>query len=70
MVDEKVIFPVGGAEARRSATTRGRAEARPSEKTEAIVCPVCGAEAMPEKCKVICRSDICRGRVVMNCSEF
>ena len=35
-----------------------------------VVCPVCGAVAVQEKCKVICRSDVCRGRVVMNCSEF
>jgi hypothetical protein len=36
----------------------------------AIVCPVCGAPAVQEKCKVICKSEICRGRVVMNCAEF
>jgi hypothetical protein len=47
----------------------GRAEARPSDAA-AIVCPVCGAIAVQEKCKVICRSDICRGRIVLNCSEF
>ena len=35
-----------------------------------VICPVCGAVALQEKCKVICHSDICRGRVVMNCSEF
>jgi hypothetical protein len=35
-----------------------------------ITCPVCGAAVVQEKCKVICRSDTCRGRVVMNCSEF
>lgn len=35
-----------------------------------VVCPVCGAVAVQEKCKVICRSEICRGRVVLNCSEF
>jgi hypothetical protein len=37
---------------------------------EEIVCPVCGAIVVQEKCKLICRSDVCRGRVVMNCSEF
>ena len=37
---------------------------------ENIICPVCGAIAVQEKCKLICRSDVCRGRVVMNCSEF
>jgi hypothetical protein len=35
-----------------------------------VVCPVCGTLAVQEKCKVICRSEICRGRVIMNCSEF
>ena len=38
--------------------------------SDAIVCPVCGAVGVQEKCKVICRSEICRGRIVMNCSEF
>ena len=33
-------------------------------------CPVCGAIAVAEKCKIVCHSDICRGRVIMNCSEF
>ena len=40
------------------------------EKPESIVCPVCGAVAVQEKCKVICRSESCRGRVILNCSEF
>jgi len=35
-----------------------------------IVCPVCGAATVREKCKVICQSDLCRGRVIYNCSEF
>ncbi len=35
-----------------------------------VVCPVCGAVTVQEKCKIVCRSDKCRGRVVMNCSEF
>ena len=35
-----------------------------------IICPVCGEEASHEKCKVICRSDKCRGRIIYNCSEF
>ena len=35
-----------------------------------IACPVCGAATVREKCKVICRSDTCRGRVVYNCAEF
>jgi len=41
-----------------------------SKKSDAPICPVCGSIAVQEKCKVICRSEICRGRVVMNCSEF
>jgi hypothetical protein len=40
------------------------------EETQAITCPVCGAVAVQEKCKMICRSDVCRGRVILNCSEF
>ena len=35
-----------------------------------IACPVCGAAVVQEKCKLICRSEVCRGRIVMNCSEF
>jgi hypothetical protein len=49
----------------------------PSESVAAVVpgnndiaCPVCGAAVVQEKCKLICRSEKCRGRVVMNCSEF
>jgi len=37
---------------------------------EGVICPICGAVAVQEKCKIVCRSEICRGRVVMNCSEF
>jgi hypothetical protein len=40
------------------------------QKEETVTCPVCGAAVVQEKCKLICRSDVCRGRVVMNCSEF
>jgi hypothetical protein len=39
-------------------------------ESDSVICPVCGAVAVQEKCKVICRSEICRGRVIMNCSEF
>ena len=46
------------------------ADRPPETNTSNIVCPVCGAAVVQEKCKLICRSDICRGRVVMNCSEF
>jgi hypothetical protein len=37
---------------------------------DAIACPVCGVATVQEKCKVICKSDFCRGRVVYNCAEF
>ena len=39
-------------------------------KDHSIRCPVCGAATVQEKCKVICKSDLCRGRVVYNCAEF
>ena len=34
------------------------------------VCPVCGAKLISEKCKVVCRSERCRDRIVCNCAEF
>ncbi len=34
------------------------------------VCPVCGAELIQEKCKVVCRSPMCVYRIIYNCSEF
>ncbi len=34
------------------------------------VCPVCGAALISEKCKVVCRSERCRYRIVFNCAEF
>jgi hypothetical protein len=40
------------------------------EDTASIACPVCGATAIQEKCKVLCKSEVCRGRVIMNCAEF
>jgi len=40
------------------------------EDTASIVCPVCGATAVQEKCKILCKSEVCRGRVIMNCAEF
>lgn len=45
-------------------------EASSNRSGDRVACPVCGAAAVQEKCKLICRSDVCRGRVVMNCSEF
>jgi hypothetical protein len=34
------------------------------------ICPVCGGTLISEKCKVICRSERCRYRIVFNCAEF
>jgi len=34
------------------------------------ICPVCGGPLISEKCKVICRSERCRYRIVFNCAEF
>ena len=45
-----------------------RRQDHPPEGT--ITCPVCGARTVQEKCKVICRSEVCRGRVIYNCAEF
>lgn len=54
--------------------TRGRPERpgpRGGEKRPAkLVCPVCGAEPVQEKCKVVCRSRTCVYRIIYNCSEF
>jgi len=35
-----------------------------------LICPVCGAELIQEKCKVVCRSPQCVYRIIFNCSEF
>ncbi len=52
--------------------TDDQTEDEPKEKPcdEAIICPVCGEVTVQEKCKIVCHSDVCRDRVVMNCSEF
>ena len=42
----------------------------PLSSSTAIVCPVCGAATVQEKCKIICRSELCRGRIIYNCAEF
>ncbi len=42
---------------------------RPGPTLENI-CPVCGAETIQEKCKVVCRSETCVYRLIYNCSEF
>src|SRR5687767_3209028 len=46
------------------------ADARGPAGSSAILCPVCGAATVQEKCKVVCKSEICRGRIIMNCAEF
>jgi predicted RNA-binding Zn-ribbon protein involved in translation (DUF1610 family) len=42
-------------------------ENEPESKT---VCPVCGAELVQERCKLVCRSQQCVYRIVYNCAEF
>ena len=37
---------------------------------EKVICPSCGADAVTEKCKVVCRSAICVYRIIYTCSEF
>ncbi len=44
-------------------------ESSPSE-SGAECCPVCGGRLQQEKCKVLCRSQMCGYRIVYNCSEF
>jgi hypothetical protein len=44
--------------------------ARIEGRDDAIACPVCGAATVQEKCKIICKSDLCRGRIIYNCAEF
>jgi len=44
--------------------------ALPPEKNPDQHCPVCGAELLHEKCKVVCRSPRCVYRIVFNCAEF
>lgn len=41
-----------------------------SERSSDSVCPVCGGPLISEKCKVVCRSERCRYRIVFNCAEF
>jgi len=52
------------------AEEEAKAEMQVEPGDGAVICPVCGAVVVQEKCKLICRSDVCRGRIVMNCSEF
>ena len=53
-------------EASQDQTEAGKVE----NADDSIACPVCGAATVREKCKVICKSDLCRGRVVYSCAEF
>lgn len=41
-----------------------------SQRSDELVCPVCGSELIQEKCKVVCRSEQCLYRLIYNCSEF
>ena len=43
---------------------------QPAAANPDSVCPVCGGPLISEKCKVICRSERCRYRIVFNCAEF
>jgi hypothetical protein len=48
-----------------SEETRSEEDSEPDSR-----CPVCGGELISEKCKVVCRSERCRYRIVFNCAEF
>jgi hypothetical protein len=47
-------------------------EPKPTPETPHVeqVCPFCGAQLVPERCKIVCRSQTCGYRIVFNCSEF
>jgi hypothetical protein len=45
-------------------------ELQEEQGSDEIVCPVCGAKCVQRRCKVVCESERCRGRVIFNCSEF
>lgn len=51
-------------------TQMERAAASDSAPYPDAVCPVCGGPLISEKCKVVCRSERCRYRIVFNCAEF
>jgi hypothetical protein len=52
------------------AQDKARAESAPDAPSADSVCPVCGGPLISEKCKVVCRSERCRYRIVFNCAEF
>ncbi|NIU87428.1 MAG: hypothetical protein GWN56_09110 [Nitrosopumilaceae archaeon] len=35
-----------------------------------LTCPVCDEKLIQEKCKIVCRSEVCVYRIIYNCSEF
>jgi hypothetical protein len=49
---------------------RESAEASETARPVDAVCPVCGGSLVSEKCKVVCRSERCRYRIVLTCAEF
>ena len=48
----------------------GAGDQESGESNTDSVCPVCGGPLISEKCKVVCRSERCRYRIVFNCAEF
>ncbi len=52
-----------------SAESPASPEPTPAANPDSL-CPVCGGPLISEKCKVICRSERCRYRIVFNCAEF
>lgn len=48
----------------------GKRDEQDGEAPSALVCPVCGAPLVHEKCKLVCRSERCVYRIVFNCAEF
>lgn len=49
---------------------QSRDEGDEEQRAVGEVCPVCGAQLVHEKCKVVCRSERCVYRIVYNCAEF
>ena len=49
---------------------QGPAQPAEAETSVDAVCPVCGGPLTSEKCKVVCRSERCRYRIVLTCAEF
>ena len=49
---------------------RENEEVKAERESSDVICPVCGAACVQRRCKVVCESDQCRGRVIYNCAEF